>query len=223
MKKSIVLLLLIIALCTFGITNSQSSVNVRSQHQFVRVYEDVVGSMVRIEHNGRHCGSGFIVYPDRLIVTAKHVVRSEGSYAVVLNDGRRFHVQEVNASETSDCAILKIDASNLPALKLAFRVSIGEPILVIGTPFEVYFTNYATKGIVSKGLHRNHRYGETFLFDAAISPGNSGGPVLNSEGRVIGLAVAITNGVGVNVAVESSVISELLKDWNRQHDREKAN
>ena len=138
----------------------------------------------------RGVGSGFIVSPDGYIVTNAHVVDGANEVTVRLTDRREFTAKVVGADKRTDIALIKIDAKgNLPALDLSNPPAPrqGEWVVAIGSPFG--FENSISAGIVS-GVHRALPGGQMTPFiqtDVAVNPGNSGGPLLNAAGQVVGV------------------------------------
>ena len=167
----------------------------------------------------RGVGSGFIVSPDGYIVTNAHVVDGAKTVTVRLTDRREFTAKVIGKDERTDIALIKIDAKRpLPALDLSNPAPVkqGEWVIAIGSPFG--FENSVTAGIVS-GVHRALPGGQMTPFiqtDVAVNPGNSGGPLLNAAGQVVGvnsqiysrsggfmgLSFAIPAGVAQNVAMQ---------------------
>ena len=167
----------------------------------------------------RGVGSGFIVSPDGYIVTNAHVVDGAKTVTVKLTDRREFTAKVIGADKRTDIALIKIDSKKpLPALDLASEAPVkqGEWVIAIGSPFG--FENSVTAGIVS-GVHRALPGGQMTPFiqtDVAVNPGNSGGPLLNTAGQVVGvnsqiysrsggfmgLSFAIPAGVAQNVAMQ---------------------
>lgn len=134
-------------------------------------------------------GSGFIVSGDGYILTNAHVVKDADQIIVGLHDRREFIAKLVGADERSDVAVLKIDARNLPTVRTGNmeNVKVGQWVLAIGSPFG--FRESATQGIVS-ALNRSlpsDTYVPFIQTDVAVNPGNSGGPLFNMQGEVIGL------------------------------------
>jgi len=134
-------------------------------------------------------GSGFIVSADGTILTNAHVVRDAKEVTVKLQDRREFRAKVLGADPDTDIAVLKIEASGLPTVTLgdAAAAQVGDPVLAIGAPFGL--EQSATQGIVSaKGRSLP---GDSFVpfiqTDAAVNPGNSGGPLFDGAGRVIGI------------------------------------
>ncbi len=134
-------------------------------------------------------GSGFIVSPDGFIVTNAHVVDGASEVTVKLTDRREFTAKVIGADKRTDIALIKIEAKNLPALELAAGPDVrrGEWVIAIGSPFG--FENSVSAGVVS-GVHRALPNGQMVPFiqtDVAVNPGNSGGPLLNAKGQVVGV------------------------------------
>jgi serine protease Do len=134
-------------------------------------------------------GSGFIVSADGLILTNAHVVRDASEVTVRLSDRREFTAKVLGADPTTDVAVLKIDATGLPTVAIGDpkQVQVGDPVLAIGSPFG--FEQSATQGIVSaKGRSLpGDSYVPFIQTDAAVNPGNSGGPLFDGSGRVVGI------------------------------------
>ncbi len=176
----------------------------------------VMKSVVRIEIDGYHTGSGFIIDESGLIITARHVVDRPGEYAVIFLDGAKRKVKGIRMSEKSDCAVLSVSRKNLYALETTADIYVSQPILVIGSPFDIGLENYVTAGIISKIGVISRFFCDTplIMVDADGNPGNSGGPVLNMQGEVIGILVGgYGHGIGINYAVSSVDFIELLEGW----------
>ncbi len=147
-------------------------------------------------------GSGFILSADGYIMTNKHVVDdTQADYTVLTNDAKRYSARVIATDPLNDLAVLKIDAKDLPAIEFgnADALQVGQTVIAIGNALGEY-RNTVTKGVVS-GLARRITAGdgqssETFenviQTDAAINSGNSGGPLLNLAGQVIGVNVAVS-------------------------------
>ncbi len=134
-------------------------------------------------------GSGFIVSPDGVVLTNAHVVRDASEVTVKLTDRREFRARVLGIDPATDVAVLRVDAKGLPAVRLGdpARVRVGDWVVAIGSPFG--FENSVTAGIVSaKGRSLP---GENFVpfiqTDVAVNPGNSGGPLFNLQGEVVGI------------------------------------
>jgi len=137
----------------------------------------------------RGLGSGFIVGADGVILTNAHVVTDATEITVKLTDRREFPARVVGLDKATDVAVLRIDAKGLPTVKLGdpARTKVGEWVLAIGAPFG--FENTATAGIVSARARSlpNEGYVPFLQTDVAVNPGNSGGPLFNMAGEVIGI------------------------------------
>ncbi len=183
-------------------------------------FRRIPGKEKQIEQN---IGSGFIIAEDGLIVTNKHVVDdTEASYKVLTNDQKTYEVKEIYRDQPNDIAIIKIDAKGLKPLKLgdSSKLKLGQITIAIGTPLGE-FPNTVTSGIVS-GLGRGITAGSPFegyveklddviQTDAAISPGNSGGPLLNSAGEVIGVNTAIASeGQNIGFAIPVNILKSRI-------------
>ena len=166
-------------------------------------------------------GSGFIVSQDGYILTNQHVVKEADKIVVLLNDRRQMLAELIGIDESSDLALLKIDAQDLPFLQLAdsSQLRVGEWVLAIGSPFG--FDYSVTAGIVSaKGRSLDSEQYVPFIqTDVAINPGNSGGPLFNLEGEVVGINSQIytrSGGfMGLSFAIPSNtakVVMEQLRD-----------
>ncbi len=134
-------------------------------------------------------GSGFIVSPDGYILTNAHVVENAESVTVRLTDRREFKAKVVGTDKTSDVAVLKIESSQLPTVRLgkSSEANVGEWVVAIGSPYG--FENTVTAGIVSAKSRSlpDASYTQFIQTDVAVNPGNSGGPLFNLAGEVIGI------------------------------------
>ncbi|WP_288925104.1 Do family serine endopeptidase [uncultured Maritimibacter sp.] len=166
----------------------------------------------------RGAGTGFIVSEDGQIVTNAHVVRGADEVKVTLEDGREMTAEVVGVDAATDIAVLKVDATGLPALEFGTSadLQVGENVIAMGNPFGL--GNTVTTGIVS-AIGRDLRAGPFDNFiqtDAAINRGNSGGPLLNPDGQVIGMNTAIispTGGsIGLGFAVPADMVKEIVAD-----------
>jgi serine protease Do len=146
----------------------------------------------------RGLGSGFIVSSDGLVLTNAHVVRAGGEVVVRLTDKREFKATVVGTDTQTDVAVLKIDATNLPTVKIGdpAAVRVGEWVVAIGSPYG--FDNSVTAGIVSAKSRSlpDGTYVPFIQTDVAVNPGNSGGPLFNMKGEVIGINSQIYSRTG---------------------------
>lgn len=175
------------------------------------------------QQTSQNIGSGFVVRPNGIIITNKHVVADENSsYSVITNDKKEYPVQQIFRDSSNDLALLKINATDLKTIALGDSnvLELGQPVIAIGTPLG-QFTNTVTSGIVSglgRGITAGSRYegyveklDNVIQTDAPINPGNSGGPLLNLKGEVIGINTAVaTQGQNIGFAIPVNVIKNLL-------------
>jgi serine protease Do len=147
-------------------------------------------------------GSGFIVSPDGFIVTNAHVVENAEEITVRLTDKRELKAKVIGADPRSDVAVIKVEGTNLPTVKIGDtkKLRVGEWVIAIGSPFG--FANTVTAGIIS-ATSRENLSGDPNLdavpfiqTDVAVNPGNSGGPLLNMRGEVIGINSQIFSRTG---------------------------
>jgi len=150
------------------------------------------------EFQSKSLGSGFIISAEGHVLTNAHVVDSADEVIVKLTDKREFKAKVLGADKRTDIALLKIEASGLPVVKLGDpnRLKVGEWVIAIGSPFG--FDNSVTAGIVSaKGRSLPQENFVPFIqTDAAINPGNSGGPLFNMRGEVVGVNSQIYSRTG---------------------------
>jgi hypothetical protein len=186
-----------------------------------RVYKDTRSSIVRIE-NARGIGTGFLVFSQRYVATALHVVAGGRTLTLTATDGSRQGATVVVTDELHDLALLElerpIDAPPLAASTLSAPV--GTPVLVIGHPLSPFDrSNHvleglldwtATEGIVSE------RNSELLQTDAAVNPGNSGGPMLACDGGVLALVTSKVGGEGIGFAVPMSRVSAMERQIGKQ-------
>lgn len=169
-------------------------------------------------------GSGFIVSPDGIILTNAHVVGEDSEVTVRLTDRREFRARVIGMDRATDVAVIKIDARDLPTVTIgkASEVRVGEWVAAIGSPFG--FDNTVTSGIVSAKWRSlpNGTYVPFIQTDVAVNPGNSGGPLFNMKGEVIGINSQIfshTGGFqGLSFAIPIDVAVK-VKDQLQRHGR----
>lgn len=174
-------------------------------------------------------GTGFIVDSSGLIVTNSHVVDDpEAKYSIVLKDGRSFEVNKIHLDENTDIAILEVTARDLPIVEFgdSDKLKVGQRAIAIGNALG-QFQNTVTVGVVS-GISRQIQTGGTLgrpgkvydsviQTDAALNPGNSGGPLLNSAGQVIGINVATTSGAdNIGFAIPVNTLKPILEGFMKE-------
>jgi serine protease Do len=160
-------------------------------------------------------GSGFIVSPDGYIMTNAHVVENAEEVTVKTTDRREYTAKVIGSDPATDVAVLKIDAKNLPTVKLGDPAKLrpGEWVIAIGSPFG--FENSVTAGIVSATSRSmpGSNYAPFIQTDVAVNPGNSGGPLFNLDGEVVGINSQIysRNGgyMGLSFAIPIDVASNV--------------
>ena len=135
----------------------------------------------------RGVGSGFVLTPDGYVMTNAHVIDGADQVTVTLADKREFKAKVVGADKRTDVAVVKIDAKNLPAARIGdvSRLRVGEWVMAIGSPFGL--DNTVTAGIVSAKQRDTGNYLPFIQTDVAVNPGNSGGPLINMRGEVVGI------------------------------------
>lgn len=166
-------------------------------------------------------GSGAIISADGYIVTNQHVVNRADEIAVVLSNAEILTAELVGEDELTDLALLKVEREQLPSLALgdSSKTRVGETAIAIGNPLR-YFQQTATGGIISaverQVTFRDSNYSYTYIqTDAAINAGNSGGPLVNLEGEIIGINSAKIKDVGVEgigFAIPSNTAKRVVKD-----------
>lgn len=159
-------------------------------------------------------GSGFILSSDGYIMTNHHVVNGADKIIISTNDQETYEAKLIGSDKRSDLALLKIEARNLPIVKIASNdnVKLGEWVLAIGSPFG--FNQTVTAGIVS-GKQRKlagDNYVPYIQTDVAINPGNSGGPLFNLSGEVIGVNAQIYSRTGGFMGVSFAIPSDTVND-----------
>lgn len=158
-------------------------------------------------------GSGVIVSVDGYILTNRHVVNGATEIRVALSDGREFSAKLIGADEKTDVAVIKIKATELPAMTFADsnELAVGDIVLAVGNPFGI--TQSVTQGIVSgKDRVTGNATDEDFIqTDAAINPGNSGGALVDVEGRLVGINTAILSRTGGNQGIGFAIPSNLCQ------------
>jgi serine protease Do len=177
-----------------------------------------------LESPSRSSGSGVIISDDGYIVTNNHVIEDANNIEVVMNNNQRFYAKLIGSDPTTDLALLKVRARNLPFLKYgdSDKLTPGEWVLAVGNPFDLNST--VTAGIVSAKARnigilrdRNNLQVEAFIqTDAAVNPGNSGGALVNLKGELIGInsAIATSSGSyqGYSFAIPVSLVKKVMDD-----------
>ena len=174
------------------------------------------------EPQSRGVGSGFILSSDGFIMTNAHVVEGADEVIVTLTDKREFKAKIIGADKRSDVAVVKIEATGLPAVKVGdlTRLKVGEWVMAIGSPFGL--ENSVTAGIVSAKQRDTGDYLPFIQTDVAINPGNSGGPLINMRGEVVGINSQIYSRTGGSMGISFAIpmdeavrVSEQLRATGR--------
>lgn len=174
------------------------------------------------EEQPRGVGSGFILSADGLVMTNAHVVDGADEVLVTLPDKREFKAKIIGADKRTDVAVVKIEATGLPAVKFGdlSKLKVGEWVMAIGSPFGL--ENTVTAGIVSAKGRDTGDYLPFIQTDVAINPGNSGGPLINMRGEVIGINSQIYSRsggfMGISFAIpidEATRVAEQLRTSGR--------
>ena len=174
------------------------------------------------EPQQRGVGSGFILSADGYVMTNAHVVDGAEEVFVTLTDKREFKARVIGADKRTDVALVKIEATSLPAVKLGdvSRLKVGEWVIAIGSPFGL--ENTVTAGIVSAKARDTGDFLPFIQTDVAINPGNSGGPLINMRGEVIGINSQIYSRsggfMGISFAIpidEATRVSDQLRSNGR--------
>jgi serine protease Do len=174
------------------------------------------------EDQPRGVGSGFILSSDGLVMTNAHVVEGADEVLVTLTDKREFKAKIIGSDKRTDVAVIKIEATSLPAVKIGdvTRLKVGEWVMAIGSPFGL--ENTVTAGIVSAKQRDTGDYLPLIQTDVAINPGNSGGPLINMRGEVVGINSQIYSRSGgfqgISFAIpidEATRVSDQLRTTGR--------
>ncbi len=177
----------------------------------------------------RELGSGFIISPDGYVVTNEHVAGNASEITVTMTNGEKYKAELIGSDRTTDIALLKIDGKNLPYLKLGNSddVIIGEWVIAFGNPFGLFDRNNkptVTVGVVSTTnislqAQEGRSYRSMIQTDAAINSGNSGGPLVNSLGEVIGVNAVIytpnQGNIGLGFAIPINRVKAVVAELKR--------
>ncbi len=174
------------------------------------------------EDQPRGVGSGFVLTQDGFVMTNAHVVEGADEVLVTLTDKREFKAKIIGADKRSDVAVVKIEATGLPFVKMGDvnRLKVGEWVMAIGSPFGL--DNSVTAGIVSAKQRDTGDYLPFIQTDVAINPGNSGGPLINMRGEVVGINSQIYSrsggfmGISFAIPIDEAIrVSDQLRATGR--------
>ena len=168
-------------------------------------------------------GSGVIISEDGYIVTNNHVVEGADELTVTLNDNREFSARIIGTDPSTDLALIKVNASKLPAIPIgdSDKLRVGEWVIAVGNPYGL--TNTVTAGIVSakaRSLYASQSGVESFIqTDAAIDPGNSGGALVNTQGELVGINAALYSRTGTysgySFAIPTTIMNKVVADLKK--------
>lgn len=171
-------------------------------------------------------GSGVLYTSDGYIVTNSHVIKHAAKIVITLSDGQVFNAKVIGDRPAQDLAVLKINGHNLPFLKFGNSNSlvVGQPVLVVGNPYG--FTSTVTSGIVSNPnrdiTNMKINLGSVTLqmyiqIDAAVNPGNSGGALVDLQGRLVGIACASYGDNGLGFAIHEATVRKTIRSITGQY------
>ena len=221
---------------TLEITDSPSSVQTRPSDEesalsLQEIYQQVIGSVVSITTatpSGTASGTGIIMSADGYVITNHHVIENAQVISVLTSDDHQYDAMLVGSEETSDIAVLKMDASGLQPAQFgdSSQLRVGDSVVAIGDPLGVQLRGTMTNGIIS-AINRDLTVGDRTMTliqtNAALNNGNSGGPLINCYGQVVGIntmkmssyySSASIEGLGfaIPIAVAKPIIDELIEN-----------
>ena len=207
----------IIIVCMFIILPSNAFEPVHNNNS--TIYEKINPAIVSIDthlSDGVSCGTGCVIKTDGTILTSAHILEDGGEVIVTMSNGEEYNADIIKKyGEKKDIALLKISVPyKLKTVKLgnSEKIKVGDTVLAIGNPFG--FNGTLTQGVISRIDYISNR----IQTDAAINPGSSGGPLLNTHGEIIGINQAIYNpdnnisNIGIGFATPVNLIKEYLND-----------
>ncbi len=221
MRKIILVLSIFLTLCSAGYAKQTFADDEKIN---ITVYEQISPAIVAIEaqvSDGVSAGTGCVISPDGMILTGSHVIDNAKAIEVTTYNGQTYKAKFIAqvSSKNKDLAILKINPDK-PLKTVSFgdseEVKVGQKVLTIGNPFG--FSNTLTQGIISRIDYVKNR----FQTDAAINPGCSGGPLLNSTGEVIGISQSIYNpdhnisNIGIGFAIPSNEAVKFISSVDKK-------
>ena len=216
----------IFAACFPAVYHKSGLEPVTSQVNLVSLIKRADPSVIYIEAVDEYnshlwSGSGVIISPDGLVLTAGHVIDGAEAFKIILSDGQEFWSDKSYLSNVTDVGLIQIDAEKLPFSYLGNSDNLhkGEEVFIIGSPLGIELQNTVTAGIIS-GLKRDiDFFGEKLMIqsDAQSWPGDSGGPVYNMNGRVVGILVGGYWGAdGISLIIPSNIIKLVLNCYSAE-------
>lgn len=198
------------------IQRQQEMLLVSSDNSLQELIKEVMPSVVYVEAPGRWSGSGIIVGP-HTVLTAKHVVRDANELCIETVDGKIYEAINWVKDDDNDCGLIFFDPreefTNITEFADSNELQVGDVVFTMGSPYGRKLFNTVTFGIIS-GLDRSVPYFGTcglITSDAAGNPGNSGGPVFNMQGKIVGIIVGTLYGSeGLNIIIPSNICKRLF-------------
>jgi S1-C subfamily serine protease len=219
MKKFITTIAIILAFCTSALAQNYDKDELININVYEKISPAIVSVVAQLD-DGVSEGTGCIISTDGQILTGWHVVEGAKTIDITTSNGKTYKAKLIaKMPDKKDLAIIKIETKEeLPTVSFADseEVKVGQKVLTIGNPFG--FSNTLTQGIISRIDYVKNR----FQTDAAINPGFSGGPVLNSTGEVIGISQSIYNpdhnisNIGIGFAIPSNEAVKFIASQKRQ-------
>ncbi len=197
-----------------SISNQLQEIKLKTSEDFSEIIEDIVPSVMTIITE-KSQGTGFIINEQGFLVTNSHVISNANNLKVINSEREILNGNLVGFNSSLDLALIKV-SGNYPSLQLEKEVKVGEKVIAIGNPLGLSFS--VTEGIVSamdrKGPNQIPAYIQT---DVALNPGNSGGPLINSQGKVVGINNFKLGGAeGIGFALESEYIKKTINLISQQ-------
>ena len=189
-----------------------NSIKAKTSSDFSGIIEDVAQAVISIKTDVAQ-GSGFIITSDGYVVTNAHVLENAKYAKAITADYEEYAMSLVGYSSTLDLALLKIDDSNLDYLDFADsdNVKVGEKVIAIGNPYGLSFS--VTEGIISAVQRIINGYGGKYIqTDTAINSGNSGGPLINTDGEVVGVNNLKIEADNIGFALESNYVVDEINN-----------
>jgi len=200
-----------------SIDNQISKLKASVSSDFSGIVEDAIKSVVTIKTNSAQ-GSGFFIASEGYVITNAHVMAGATAANIITYDGETHQVSRIGENTEMDIVLLKIDTIGYQPLSLGDSddVKQGEPVITIGNPYGLSFS--VSQGIVSN-IHQEGPNGlDAYIqIDAALNPGNSGGPLIDKAGDVVGINnFKLSEAEGLGFALESNYIKEVVNDISMQ-------
>lgn len=201
--------------------NAEQEIDPQDMPEFFRRFFGLPGGPQMEPEERVSAGSGFIISADGEVLTNHHVIEGADEVVVRLPDRREFDAKVIGSDAQADIALLRIQAKGLPFLKAGSSKSLrpGQWVFAIGSPFG-FLDNTVTVGVVSgvgrRSLDSNQQYTPFIQTDVAINRGNSGGPLLNTDGEVVGINSQIFSNSGGYMGVSFAIPIEVAMDTARQ-------